>query len=318
VSLLVEQMASIQGIVIGCHALNHLKRGNRGEVYSVHEDSFYCLLPDNQLLLICNRKYGGIPFGILVNDIFVNHFRPADLVVGMKVHFAETYLYVPEANFYLALGKAKLWVPTEKNNIFFSIPRLTSNLISTVQIGKEVSSSSVLGKLSLFQRDLFSNKENPSDISFIFYNRALNPLSQFIKGVEEKNFPLVLNSLTKLIGLGIGLTPSMDDVIIGFVSALFYLQQYLGAGYVSAIGGMVYVLSRGKTTLISETFLRFACGGERYEIIDNIIYSLLSSEGEDLKSHIYNLLSVGNTSGTELLLGIVLGLRLVLRSIIKE
>ena len=311
-------MTSIKGISIGYRVTDFFKRKVTGEIYSVHKHSFYCLIENRNLIVVYDCRYGALPFGISVNTCS-SFFNEYGLERGMCINLGQFDLLIPEANLCLCLNDANVWRSHQSIPRVISLTKLSSNINFAVQYGIDKGSKKGLGGLITIWDDLFfsGRKDLPNELN-AFCQLSFNPLSKLIFGIEMKDFDLIGKSLTKLIGLGTGLTPSMDDVLIGLISALYLLKNNspYSLRYISTLGKKIYSLSRGKTTIVSETFLKYACIGERYEIIDNVIVALLIFSKQKLRFEIDKIISVGGTSGTELLFGILIGFRLAFKDII--
>lgn len=142
--------------------------------------------------------------------------------------------------------------------------------------------------------DLYKFKITPSNESFIYQWLNKTPKDNFSNYLSMK-FPdiqtLKLEDLYSLIGFGIGLTPSMDDFIIGiwFVFDLLNIK-------------IDKTVNLNSTTTVSKAFLK-AAQETHYS-------SLLLNLGDDLKLHIDpkstidKISKVGHSSGKETLLGI--------------
>lgn len=307
---------SINAISMGYRIGDFLSGVTEGEVYCVHKNSFYCLLPHKQLLLVCDKGYGGIPFAISVaswSDCFDN----TGVEKGMHINFKESCLNIPKADLCIYLNNAKVWYPENNYFQFTLLPDTYSNLDFVVQLCIDRGSKEGLGGLLNIHKNLFlDQKKGVADLNFLC-QLCFDALCGFVRGIEKRDFYHVEISLRKLIGLGIGLTPSADDLLVGLISSLYFLQCSCSysLGYVSSIGRMIYSLCSGKTTLVSETFIKHASKGDRYELLDNTMFAILFSSKEQLGLKIEKILSVGCTSGTEILLGILIGLRLGFRNI---
>lgn len=106
-----------------------------------------------------------------------------------------------------------------------------------------------------------------------------------------------------LVGRGLGLTPSGDDVLCGFGTGLrfLYSEAYPKAWnlYTRAVRDMV----PSKTTRVSEAYLEAMC--RRYANADylNLLDAIRSGRLDDLPALIETVLNVGHTSGADSLLG---------------
>src|SRR5699024_7924322 len=136
--------------------------------------------------------------------------------------------------------------------------------------------------------------------------KFLNFIDSYIKGDIEKLSVQVKN----IIGFGIGLTPSMDDFLAGLMVSRIYLHYYLGYSIGSAyeINYAMVKDIKNRTTRVSEEMLIFSSKGEVNEDIRDLMISFLGDASLDMFS--YNLrrvINIGETSGTDILLGIYIG-----------
>jgi hypothetical protein len=317
-------MNALQASSVGYRVKDLLEARPDGRVYSVHAGAAYCSLPIRPLVLIHCTELGGIPFGIGA-DMDAGFLKKAGLERGMQVDISEDRLFIPAAGFGIYLSGAKVWHPSECGPDDSSPSRQQANLEHALREVARRGSGEGLGQLALFLEDLFIDETAQSgegkaaqraEELNLLCRVSWEPLRQLIRAIQERDLPLVSNSLASLIGLGIGLTPSMDDVITGLISALHRLNDRLAGGpaWVSAIGQEVRTLSASQTTEVSRNHLLFASTGDRFEVLDDLIDSLLFSRAGDLNERIGRLVSCGATSGTELAVGVCLGVKLVLAS----
>ena len=106
----------------------------------------------------------------------------------------------------------------------------------------------------------------------------------------------------RLAGLGIGLTPSGDDMLTGCLAALLYC---LGAedprvkGLRDAMGRLF-----DRTTFISGRMLEAACEGRVRSSLRETLEALCSEGGGKLKAALKAVLAVGASSGYDMLRGV--------------
>jgi hypothetical protein len=322
-------MNELQASSVGYRVKDVLADRQAGQLYSVHARAAYCSLPIRPLLLIHCTEFGGIPFGIGA-DMEAGYLKEAGLERGMRVDISEDRLFVPAAGFGIDLSAATVWHPAECSPVEYSPSRLKANLEHALREVSRRSSGEGLGQLALFLDGLFFDEtaqsarrkaqgaegeaaQRAGELN-ILCRVSWEPLRRLIRAIQEHDLPAVSNSLARLIGLGIGLTPSLDDVITGLISALHRLNDRLAGGpaWVSAVGREICTLSASHTTEVSRNHLLFASSGDRFEILDDFIDSLLFSGADDLNDRIGRLVSCGATSGTELAVGVLVGVKLVL------
>jgi hypothetical protein len=306
-------MIPLKAISIGYRVLELFISRTNGIIHSVNKNSFYCLFPNKEILLVYEKKYGRIPFGISINQSFKNYFCELGLRKDMDVKLGEYYLYIPEGNIFLELQGGKVWVSRIENNHIFSVSKVMSNLDYATELCLLNGSMDGLGKLLSYQEHLICDRTISEAGLNSFCRFSIIPIMNLMAAIERNDSYLLERSLKKLIGLGVGLTPSSDDMLIGLFTTLYFFHRHIKLNYISSLAKALYFLSIGKTTLISEIFLKFISQGERFEILDDAIMAVLSTSKPNLYVRINKVLSIGSSSGTEMILGILLGIRLILK-----
>lgn len=129
-----------------------------------------------------------------------------------------------------------------------------------------------------------------------------------IKEKAEKGFKILKTDLVagfeSLIGLGIGLTPSCDDMLAG-MSAWFHLTD-TGHEFNKALAEFLDKKGDLVTTTVSKNLLLDSAKGHINEIVYNVINSILTNKG-DIEKYTLQLIGYGSSSGTETCAGILNG-----------
>ncbi len=111
----------------------------------------------------------------------------------------------------------------------------------------------------------------------------------------------IIRGVKRLKGCGFGLTPSGDDFIAGLLFGLNVIQQARNKDLGWLIAG-VYEASRGEN-IFSETFLKLAREGRAFEKFKKLIWALNYGDEKQVKKSATELISVGATSGADLMTG---------------
>jgi hypothetical protein len=109
-----------------------------------------------------------------------------------------------------------------------------------------------------------------------------------------------------LLGLGPGLTPSGDDILLG-LSATLALEGAPGARFHS-FRGFVAEQACVATNLISAAGIREAVKGRTRTVIADFIRALLYGDPASAKSRLKQVLELGSSSGADMAHGIFLGM----------
>jgi hypothetical protein len=129
-------------------------------------------------------------------------------------------------------------------------------------------------------------------------------------GLGRANRSQVVRSAHALAGLGPGLTPSGDDVLVGCLLALAALPDIDGTSVRDAIASS----SRHRTTRISTAYLDAAARGEASEAWHRLIAAMGTSDAVRVAGAARHILAVGETSGSDMLGGFILASRALLRT----
>lgn len=131
----------------------------------------------------------------------------------------------------------------------------------------------------------------------LYYDRSF---CERIKKLKEKN---PIEAVKGLIGLGPGLTPSGDDVLLGFLSLVNTCNDFISLRE-AFINEILYNLKY--TSDISGYFLKMAAENHYHEYVQNVIYSMVRGRPESVALSVRKLLSIGATSGADIAAGMYL------------
>jgi len=141
---------------------------------------------------------------------------------------------------------------------------------------------------------------------------ALPLLRLLLKSMNEQNIVGIVGSVSRLAGLGPGLTPSGDDVLGGFTAVMTLLASHLSdqAAFYQAIALCIPGVARPHTLTLSTVLLDHAARGEVAEHLGDLLLSLALpvEKSETVQAAAARLLAYGTTSGADTLLGILLAL----------
>jgi hypothetical protein len=140
---------------------------------------------------------------------------------------------------------------------------------------------------------------------------ALPAIKDLMQGYLKRDGRALQRGMEGLLGLGSGLTPSGDDLLLGFIGALGAASKRMNGPkmeqILESIRDHLYE-HRHRTTFISANLLAFACAGRVADPILSVIRSLLFEEPASMMERVEVLLRQGDSSGSEVLLGILLAL----------
>ncbi|MBU3138226.1 DUF2877 domain-containing protein [Clostridium gasigenes] len=112
------------------------------------------------------------------------------------------------------------------------------------------------------------------------------------------------------VGRGKGLTPSGDDILIGFTAALIIFEKYK-----EWIFSLKQEVTTGKTTIISSSYLSSLLEGYVSEDFIELIKSLDYKKSILIEEAIEKVKAFGHTSGCDTLFGFILGLKFLINNL---
>jgi hypothetical protein len=135
--------------------------------------------------------------------------------------------------------------------------------------------------------------------------RARPIVRQLRQAHHDQDLPAMLNASRGLVGLGQGLTPAGDDVLIGFSAALWSADDPLATPF---RGGFAEIAAN-RTTDVALVFYRSAARGEFSARLHAVFAALAEYRDPARLSLAFDrALDWGATSGADTLLGVMLGL----------
>jgi len=142
-------------------------------------------------------------------------------------------------------------------------------------------------------------------------------LKRMVKGVTgllESTEKMDLNTtdaVSALLGLGSGLTPSGDDLLVGYMAGLFCRSggNKTRKKFISALGKTLLDLSKN-TTDISRTYLYHAAHGQFSRNLTDLAEAICNGLNSDqLYAVATSAMQMGHTSGLDSVTGLLLGLK---------
>lgn len=127
-------------------------------------------------------------------------------------------------------------------------------------------------------------------------------VAERLQTVAADDWP-VRAATARLIGLGAGLTPSGDDYLVGWLAVL--AQSASGLMPAAAIGAAILDADPTATTEVSRAYLNAAADHRFQEDLAVAARSCLRGDIASLDAHFARVATVGATSGTDSLAGVV-------------
>ena len=271
-----------------------LKCGMTGEVIMVNSSGIY-LRFEEQIVFLCDITWGLVPIGIAV-DGFKKMARQLCLEEGQWVIFRDNTLVFPNGTVHLQMDET---VPEKE------CPRSPEKRFIE-QAAMEVAALQKKHGISMLVEPLVLGKEADDVIQLNPYCAKAYPyLVRLMNALCNGAGDEIRYCVDKILGLGTGLTPSVDDVMLGMLYVFRKLpQKYPQVVY--AFRESILELCDSHTNHVSRAYLKAIIQGAYFERMEQVWNGLCGME----PLHISKLTQVGSNSGTEMLLGMLIALRI--------
>ena len=300
----------IEAISIGSTALNILSTEEViGKVYGVFDRTLNVLTKDKELLTLARKDVENSPTTILLDLPHSICMSAFGIRTGSSLIKSGQFIHISGSKLLVSLDKATLWKARRQVATNLTIKDVTRNCETANDVGRKYGKRGGLSAL-LEHLNALIKGETINAQEFNLYSRnALPYIIMLIEAVLSGKLGDVRTSVKRLIGLGPGLTPSCDDMLMGFMSSLLLVTEALGGDmyYAGEVNQVIASSVNGQTTLLSQKLLEHAAQGEVSELTHNVIGAIVGGTEKKVRKATSKLLAVGHSSGTDTLLGILLG-----------
>lgn len=276
------------------HLQNLLQPHKSGEILLVTSSGIY-LKFGKQILLLCDSSWGVLPIGIGI-DNFDGVTRRLHPQQGQPVSLREERLVFPA-------GNIRLINKQPPGGMLHELIPQTSKIRQAAEelaaLRKQRGISMLVLPLVLGRELRDQWAENP------YCSCARHYLDSLITAFDCCDGEKIRNSTEKLLGLGQGLTPSADDVLLGMLYVFGVLPEKSPKA-VALFRENIMQLCEQRTNQISAAYLKAIIAGAPFERMAHVLHGLCGEETLDIQM----LTQIGSSSGSEMLLGMLLALRI--------
>lgn len=192
-----------------------------------------------------------------------------------------------------------------KNHLLLTHGKTYSSVVD-----KATESLSEMSRERLFSYADSLEKETGSQHSLAQFLEGMNPFKEAIVGLCSDHQLQQKSGLDFLLGRGMGLTPSGDDMIVGHLAARFLLDKE--SSILTNLLLTELLAERSVTTDISKHYLLCAISGRFSEPVLKLMEALLTnSNEEEIEKIVKTVISVGHTSGVDLMAGLITTIKLL-------
>lgn len=270
----------LKNAILSPNVWERLQKSAEGVVLLVTSKGTY-LRVGSDILLLTDRDFGLFPLGIGIGN-YAALAKSCSLSAGQRFRLAQGTLTFPGG--ILCLKPEVLNNPNWNGQ--FSRKSLAVCAETLPALSNRRSMAQLLPALL---------RDQPVPEGALFQSGYAS-LRRFLDASDGDS---VTKAATALLGLGNGLTPSMDDVLLGH---MYVLLRCAGTHPVTAALRQVLVHAAGRTNDISAAFLKAVAMGEPFQRLEQLLRGLSGEFPPDLTP----MLEVGGSSGSEMALGALL------------
>jgi hypothetical protein len=159
-------------------------------------------------------------------------------------------------------------------------------------------------KTELVAEYLFRSDQGP-----LLTRKLSHPVHKLITAAQRFDSNASAEAAHEMIGLGPGVTPSGDDILIGFLAGLHSMagNNKERQAFIQAFGSAIFLLLK-ETNDISRTYIQHAIKGEFSSSFVTLIDAIREGEQQQLLTSTKNAMCVGHSSGMDSLTGLLIGL----------
>jgi|GEM_PF-3226472 len=307
------KIASLSSAILDCLS----NPGPLGVIHSVFDRAVNIKLDNTQqIIALTFSQAGGLPYALMLADGQLRSFIKEGIETKQKVNLIQNRcLAIIGTDVLFDYSEASVWSPgmshlTDPDDSETFLELLTW---SSDYVFKQANHAGLVPLLEN-HRMLFNGKlllDDHPDLRIAHLAApVIGALLTALKYGDEK---AVASSTIRLLGYGIGGTPSGDDLLVGMLAAMHRSRHPRADQYLRLLSGALKEqLTDSVTSLLSLTVLRHALAGEYSEKLHEVTRQLMHPDDPgSLEASLERLLMHGATSGAEMFLGICLGFHLV-------
>lgn len=266
-------------------------------ICGVFSEAAYFKSSTDEMFLIHDIRYGLLPFGIAIPEAkrFLEQYN---IKADMELTWQENVLYFPEAKVFIVVSE------TEESISDGCIPN-NDAMRRTVICGTDILRKCGKG---CAKEILCVGKSE--EITNIYMKKAFLPLKRLEKGMEDEDAPEINGALLSLLGLGPGLTPSMDDFLTAVLFTCLFVARHrkIEIPGIKILAAQIMQWARERTGEFSAAYLTAAAEGGSFSLLEDLICA-----EESVELCCEKLLAVGGNTGADQLAGVIWSLQYILK-----
>jgi hypothetical protein len=271
----------------------YLQVPREGTILATFRRSCYLDFAGHIIALVAAELQNG-PLNIVLEVPVTHSFE--ELSAGGAVTASPTGMTLT-ASLSVRFQTAKTWTATLLPWTRRVEDRLSANLaLAWTQLLRNAPNGSFAHDLPTTSRRATANFDEA------LHSKADRVLALFADGLRRRDLTALTEGTRQLAGLGFGLTPSGDDILVGTLLALAVSQPEDA----EIIRKVIIAAAAGRSPKISSAYIQAAARGEANETWHRLLALMPDGHPSDLISAIRTTMAVGETSGADMLAGFLL------------
>lgn len=279
--------------MIGQPASQLLASADSAFVNGLSERGIFFRVSSRQVLFLSFEKYPG---PLTLN--LVGNPAPLRLVeTGARVEFTPGELVFPQRNIAIPMSAAEIWLPAPLHRLGLPREQREKSLLCISElILKNGPHTKITALLPIVFGETYPNDRDRPQLQPL--------LESLLLACRMRDGLQACQALSFFIGLGSGLTPSGDDLVIGFLLCLNRWSEYYGSNWKTrTLNSAIKKQAEELSNTISLNLIECACEGLADERLISTLDGIFTGSIEP--GECYKLLAGwGNTSGCDALVGV--------------
>ena len=302
-------MKAMNAIAVADDLVEFLKDhpGYLARVHSVFPHAANLLVGDDELITLTNQQ-DITPMGLMVDCIvsFAEFLKAGEKVVLDIDHFRAA-----RGVFAVNMRDAEVW---ETGSTMSQDARSLEEVAQIrLKLLRWLGQQPAQGLLPLLPRLTHQSINSRPVVDNLYSRHIAADLEEFTKAINTPDWEHALALADRLIGFGMGSTPSCDDFLAAYLVVL-KIAESLHPGrfvWVRQFNNAIASKAKGQTTLISANMLRHAADGKISRSHQRLILTCLFNNNGKLEHLASQVMQHGATSGGDFLLGLICALEWV-------
>lgn len=283
--IIIKQPMTLSALSAAPRALEWLNTARTARPLHIFDQVVNLVNQDGRVLSIASPAVGNGPFYLVVGE---GGFQEL-VLLNSPISFEQDVLMVGEL--LIDCSQPEPWTPR---------PAWKPLTRSQIQyLNQQIPTELDAAKAVLNFPEVFGFAFGKAQEDTAYSLAASQAVEQIRAGFEQADRQLILDGVAGLAGLGVGLTPSGDDFLIGMLHGLWTR----GVEAAESLCREIAHIAIPRTGTLSAAWLEAASQGEATQTWHHFFEAVWAGDEDGLHSSLQEILNTGETSGADALSG---------------